>query len=194
MLPCSRTAFSFFVLAGLATACGKTSYSDAGSPAPRRAPPAVASDPGYSYRDESAAPTTAPAPAAARAEAAKSGDGAFQPTPSPKDDRPGLGTAWGEARQSRGSSAPFERQDWDQPLTTTSFFYNDESGVRAMLGSSFWERRTSGVSAARGAITVRVVDDRGAPLPTFSAGLRAARITQAVLESSRSSTWVDVAP
>jgi predicted dehydrogenase len=31
-------------------------------------------------------------------------------------------------------------------------------------------------------------------LPTFADGLRAARLTQAVLESSRSSTWVDVAP
>jgi predicted dehydrogenase len=31
-------------------------------------------------------------------------------------------------------------------------------------------------------------------LPTFADGLRAARITQAVLDSSRSSTWVDVAP
>jgi predicted dehydrogenase len=31
-------------------------------------------------------------------------------------------------------------------------------------------------------------------LPTFADGLRAARLTQAVLDSSRSSTWVDVAP
>jgi hypothetical protein len=70
------------------------------------------------------------------------------------------------------SSAPFERQDWNTPLTTTSFFYNDEAGVRAMLGSGYWDRRADGVSAARGAITIRVVDDRGAPLPTFSTGGR----------------------
>ncbi|SFF87288.1 Gfo/Idh/MocA family protein [Blastococcus tunisiensis] len=39
-----------------------------------------------------------------------------------------------------------------------------------------------------------VAGDRPDGLPTFDDGLRAARITQAVLESSRSSTWVDVAP
>jgi hypothetical protein len=68
------------------------------------------------------------------------------------------------------SSAPFERQDWNSPLTTSSFFYNDETGVRAMLGSGYWDRRTDGVSAARGAITIRVIDESGSPLPTFSAG------------------------
>ena len=31
-------------------------------------------------------------------------------------------------------------------------------------------------------------------LPTFTDGLRAARITRAVLESSRRSQWVEVAP
>jgi hypothetical protein len=92
--------------------------------------------------------------------------------PMPKEDRPGLGTEWGETRESRISATPFERQDFSTPVSTSSFFYNDESGVRAMLGAGFWERRTDGVSAARGAITIRIVDDGGAPLPTFSSGGR----------------------
>jgi hypothetical protein len=161
----------------VATACGKASspayHSDArtSSPGPGSAP--VAASP-YSaesgaYSDKSA---PAPAPAAARGEAATSGDGAYQPTPAPKEDRPGLGTEWGETRQSRVSSAPFERADADRPLSATSFFYNDESGVRAALGAGFWDRRSPGVSAARGALTVRIVDESGAPLPTFSAGGR----------------------
>lgn len=128
----------------------------ASSPRAPAAPPAF---------ESSQAPAKSAAPAA-RAEAGGSADGAYRPAP--KDDRPGLGTEWGETRESRVSSAPFERQDSGTPLTTSSFFYNDEPGVRAALGSSFWERRTDGVSAARGAITIRIVDDGGAPLPTFA--------------------------
>jgi hypothetical protein len=119
--------------------------------------------------DKSAAP--APPPAAARSEAAGASADAYEPTPTPQE-RPGLGTEWGETRSSRVSSAPFERQDEDTPVSTSSFFYNDEAGVRAALGSGYWDRRSDGISAARGAITIRVVDDRGAPLPTFSAGGR----------------------
>lgn len=155
----------------VATACGKASSpaysSDArtSSPSPGHAPLAES----QAYSDKSA---PAPAPPAARGETAASADGAYQPTPAPKEERPGLGTEWGETRQSRVSSAPFERADGDRPLSATSFFYNDESGVRAALGAGFWERRSPGVSAAGGALTVRVVDDNGTPLPMFSAGGR----------------------
>jgi hypothetical protein len=133
----------------------------AGHPVPTAAAPESRADTG---------PSSPPA-SASRGASASSGE-AYEPAPAPKDDRPGLGTEWGETRQSRVSSAPFERADGDRPLSATSFFYNDESGVRAALGSTYWERRTDGVSAARGAVTVRVVDDNGAPLPTFSSGGR----------------------
>lgn len=148
----------------IATACGNRTSSQPGWSSPHGARvPSAAPESRYSAQDR-AAPE---APAAARGET--SADGAFEPTPAPKQERPGLGTEWGETRQSRISSSPFERQDFSRPLTTTSFFYNDESGLRAQLGSSFWAQRRDGISAARGAITVRVVDDDGAPLPTFSA-------------------------
>jgi hypothetical protein len=170
-----RTVLPLLALAAFAaTACGKATHESV------RSPDARGSSPNNTY----AAPTTTPgaegyapadkaAAAAPRGEAAEaSADGAYRPAPTPQEERPGLGTEWGEARQSRVSSAPFERQDFSTPLTTTSFFYNDESGVRAMLGSAYWDRRSDGISAARGAITIRVVDDHGAPLPTFSAGGR----------------------
>ena len=174
-----RTVLPFLALAALAaTACGTATHEAA------RSPDARGSEPNNAY----AAPTTTPGaqgyapadkaaaapPAAARGEGAEaSADGAYRPTPTPQEEeRPGLGTEWGETRQSRVSSAPFERQDFNTPLTTTSFFYNDESGVRAMLGSGYWDRRSDGISAARGAVTIRVVDDHGAALPTFSAGGR----------------------
>ena len=178
IVPFPRTVLPFLALTALAaTACGtKTAQEPAYSPqshgsAPRAGAAAPASAPASEYApsDKSAA---AP-PAAARGEASGAeADGAYRPTPTPEKERPGLGTEWGETRESRVSSAPFERQDFSTPLSTASFAYNDESGVRAMLGSGYWDRRTDGISAARGAITIRVVDDRGAPLPTFAAGGR----------------------
>lgn len=176
-----RTVLPLFALTALfATACGRDGKSSAESPvatageprgaftspgAPTDAPLAAQAEESYRRADKSAAP-----PAAARGEAAAANDGAYRPAPEP--ERPGLGTEWGETRDSRVSSAPFERQDFSTPLSTASFFYNDESGVRAMLGSGYWERRTDGISTARSAINIRVVDDRGAPLPTFAAGGR----------------------
>jgi hypothetical protein len=177
-----RSVLPFLALSALAaTACGTATHETAHTPDSRVA---NAPEPGGAYASPTSAPAAAegyapvdksasPAPpAAARGEASASADGAYRPQPKPQEERPGLGTEWGETRQSRVSSAPFERQDWTTPLTTTSFFYNDEAGVRAMLGSGYWDRRTDGISAARGAITIRVVDAGGAPLPTFSAGAR----------------------
>jgi len=130
----------------------------------------------YSDSRSSAAPAT-PAPAAgARNKAAARGseaagaaaDSAYQPAP--EKTRPGLGTEWGETRESRVSSAPFERESWSTPVSVTSFFYNDETGVRAMLGSEqvHSERRADGVLSGRGAISIRLIDSSGAPLPSFA--------------------------
>ncbi|HEX2869594.1 MAG TPA: hypothetical protein VHP33_00025 [Polyangiaceae bacterium] len=178
----SCTALPLLTLTALlGSACSRASAPDASharephGPAPAHASPTsapgdVARSEGYSSAEKSA--SAPPAPAAAR-DSGGSADGAFRPSPAPpREERPGLGTEWGETRDSRVSSAPFERQDYSTPLSTASFFYNDESGVRAMLGSSYWDRRTDGISTARGAITIRVVDDSGSPLPTFSAGGR----------------------
>ncbi len=175
IVPFPRSVLPFLASTALfATACGNTTHgtphtAESQSAAPHgalTAPPATApADEGYALSDKSAA---AP-PSAARSEAAgASADRAYEPAP--EKERPGLGTEFGETRQSRVSSAPFERQDWDRPLSISSFFYNDESGVRAMLGSGYWDRRTDGISAARGAITIRVVDESGVPLPTFATG------------------------
>src|SRR6187402_1039406 len=64
----------------------------------------------YSASAEPSAPAdkaAAPPTAAPRSESAgASADRAYQPVPEP--ERPGLGTEWGETRESRVSSAPFE--------------------------------------------------------------------------------------
>ena len=185
IVPFPRTVLPLLALTALvATACGGEVHGSAHTPdaqasmphgayaSPTTAPAAEESSATADKSDAGSRPAGAP-PAAARGEAAgASADGAYQPTPAPEKERPGLGTEWGESRDSRVSSAPFERQDYSTPFSTASFSYNDESGVRAMLGTGYWDRRTDGVSTARGAITIRVVDDRGAALPTFAAGGR----------------------
>lgn len=153
-----------------ATACGGSMHE-----APHTAGSAPASrgtlaEKGQASSGRAAPAAESPAPPAAspRSESAgASADRAYQPAAEP--ERPGLGTEWGETRESRVSSARFERQDWSTPLSSSSFFYNDESGVRATLGSDYWHRRTDGISAARGAITIRLVDASGSALPTFAA-------------------------
>jgi hypothetical protein len=158
--------------ASLVAGCGHASSPDApqSAAAPAASPRGGYAGPATSSYEGRAEKSATPPPAAAESEASGSADRAYEPAP--KQERPGLGTEWGETRDSRVSSAPFEREDESKPLSTSSFFYNDEAGVRAMLGSGYWDRRTDGISAARGAITIRVVDDRGAPLPTFASGGR----------------------
>lgn len=179
IVPFPRTTLPLLALTALvSTACGVPVHGSAESPNARAATAPSPMAPPDAEQSYAAADKSAPAPAGAPAAAgpargeAAAADGAYQPTPAPEKERPGLGTEWGETRDSRVSSAPFERQDYSTPFSTASCFYNDESGVRAMLGSGYWERRTEGVSTARGAITIRVVNDRGEPLPTFAAGGR----------------------
>lgn len=188
--PFPRTTLPLLALTALvATACGGAVHGSAQSP-DARATASHRGDVSAPAHGGYASPTTAPAaeesyatadksgiaPASAspapRGEAAASAEGAYEPAPAPERERPGLGTEWGETRDSRVSSAPFARQDYSTPFSTASFFYNDESGVRAMLGAGYWDRRADGVSTARGALTIRIVDDLGAPLPTFAAGGR----------------------
>ena len=49
-------------------------------------------------------------------------------------DRPGLGTKWGEKRRSPISVMDFRRADPRRPLAIGAIYYNDEAGIRAMVG------------------------------------------------------------
>lgn len=53
-------------------------------------------------------------------------------------DRPGLGTKWGETRQSRVDIVQFERADRLHPIASARIYYNDEVGIRAMAGTASW--------------------------------------------------------
>lgn len=50
------------------------------------------------------------------------------------EQRPGLGTTWGETRSSEVESVSFNRQDRSSPDVTATIFYNDQPGIERMIG------------------------------------------------------------
>lgn len=161
-------------------ACARTSASSEA----RNAPTAGSLDDNESSRGaytSSPANAEPPAPPAseARAEsAARAGAAApraalpsapFQPPAEKKaEDRPGLGTTWGETRESYVASARFERADGSRPFALVALNYNDEAGIQAMarrMGNSYASFDGSGVEALQGALSVRLLDEHGLPLP-----------------------------
>lgn len=91
----------------------------------------------------------------------------------PPEDRPGLGTQWGETRGSRINMVSFERADRASPFATAALFYNDEEGARAMTASSGFRRTAGGsFSLASGLVSVGLRDEGGRFLTGFVAGGR----------------------
>jgi len=151
----------------LASACGGSGrYGEpASSPgyAAKSAPgEAPAAEQGYSGAADSEAPASA-APASA-------GEGAFEARKeAAAPERPGLGTEWGENRESRVSTAPFFRESPDRPFDVVKMFYNDADGVRAMARrAGISDFRDGSGHATRGAVTVRLLDSSGRSLEGFS--------------------------
>jgi hypothetical protein len=90
----------------------------------------------------------------------------------PPQDRPGLGTKWGETRTSRVASATFERAS-SQPLALAAINYNDATGVRAMAGAMEWRRGWPLLQRPAGSlISVGLRDQSGNFLPGLSVGDR----------------------
>jgi hypothetical protein len=112
-------------------------------PMPAAPPSTTSAGPSRESRAESAPPATTPAPR----------------------DRPGLGTEWGETRESRVRDVTFTRADDDRPFAIAAMHYNDRAGVDALAryhhsnGPSFRE-----YSARGGAITISVRNGSGTPL------------------------------
>ncbi|HET9930914.1 MAG TPA: hypothetical protein VFQ35_09515, partial [Polyangiaceae bacterium] len=154
---------SLLALTVLASACAQSSPERSGAlearpksyatePLPAPAPPMA------DYSAGSGAPAAAaPKAPTARAEAKAGRD--YEAESRAADERPGLGTSWGETRESHVSSAPFERRDGDQPFTVSSISYNDAAGVRAMTrGASLGAAPRDGVEVAGGALRIRFLD------------------------------------
>jgi hypothetical protein len=92
---------------------------------------------------------------------------ACAPMAAGRSERAGLGTRWGETRESYVSLVSFERDEPDRPIAIALLHYDDPDGVRALA-------REPPVlpGDAPGALHVRLVDDRGFTLPTFWDGGR----------------------
>ena len=90
-----------------------------------------------------------------------------------REERPGLGTVWGETRASRVSTTAFLREDAGTPFEVARIFYDDASGVRAMLRrSGLGSLRDDSFEIAGGALSVRLLDSSGRPLRGASTGGR----------------------
>jgi hypothetical protein len=90
----------------------------------------------------------------------------------PPQDRPGLGTKWGETRTSRVASAAFERAS-NRPVAVAAINYNDATGVRALAGAMDWRRGWPLLqSPAASLISVGLRDQSGNFLPGLSVGDR----------------------
>lgn len=145
------------VAAGCAGGGAKQSAGEARSPEP-------ASAPAGGYGAGAPAAEAAPSPAMGGEAESKAADVA-------KAERPGLGTEWGENRESRVSTSAFFRERPDQPFDVVKMFYNDAEGVRAMARrAGVSDFRDSSGRSTRGALTVRLLDGSGRPLEGFSTG------------------------
>lgn len=141
---------------------GSGSYDAKSSPAPEPSTAGYAPQPGY------------PAPPPPAAESAPGGAAqgdtwtAQQPAP---ENRPGLGTEWGETRESRIREVSFFRADPERPFAVADLFYNDWQGVQA-LAAFHGGPRFRDIPAAGGAITVSIRNAYGEPLEAMHVGDR----------------------
>jgi hypothetical protein len=130
------------------------------------APPA--SQPGGSWGDS---PPPPPPPSVTAEASAPSGGHWSTPEPAPRD-RPGLGTEWGEARESHIREVSFFRNDSERPFATAALFYNDRQGVEQLAAWHGGTPRFHDIPEVNGAITVSLRDAWGEPLDAMHVGDR----------------------
>jgi hypothetical protein len=100
------------------------------------------------------------------------------PEPSARE-RPGLGTEWGETRESHVHGTSFLRADPSNPFAVVSLNYNDRGGVEALASYHGGSARFYDYTTGRGAITVSIHNSWGEPLEAVRAGDRTYVIGQA---------------
>ncbi len=171
--------FAWVLLSGfLAVGCGGgASFSGArtaAEPAASEAPPAAPADESESAQyGAQGYPGAAPAPESKASASAPPSEFGPRDRAAEAEERPGLGTTWGESRDSHVSTAPFSRENPDRPFAVAQINYNDAEGVRAMARRSGIAHFGDGAfRVAGGALTVRLLDSSGQPLDGFDAGSR----------------------
>lgn len=136
---------------------------------------------GYGYADRSSQQPAAsanpgwfdaPRPQQSAPQGSWSGaDSAGEAPPAPPSMRPGLGTEWGESLNSRITSTPFLRADSSTPFAMSSMFYNDASGIVAMVNAAGTPRATAGTfSLGGGIVTMGLRDENGRFLSGYVSG------------------------
>lgn len=117
----------------------------------------------------SAPPAPAPPPTVTAESSGSSGSHWSAPEPTPQN-RPGLGTEWGESRESHIREVSFFRGDPDRPFAVAQLFYNDRQGIEALAAWHGGTPRFHDVPAFGGAITVSVRDAWGEALDAMRVG------------------------
>jgi hypothetical protein len=88
-------------------------------------------------------------------------------------ERPGLGTEWGETRDSPLRDVAFDRASQGHPFATAELRYNDEPGVEALAGYATQRgARAHEAAAVSGAITLSVHDENGSAVDALQVGGR----------------------
>ncbi len=92
------------------------------------------------------------------------GDSSAKRSVAQPNDRPGLGTTWGETRYSSVTEVRFER-DSESPSYTATMHYNDPRGASALAGGSSYSRSaTMGLGSA---LTMSIRDEYGNALSAY---------------------------
>ncbi len=154
--------------------------------------PATQAEPGSFDQAPAAPPPRAPAPprnSTAKPSAPSGGSGASASRTEPKADaaqrtpapeqRPGLGTEWGETRVSKVHDVTFVR-DSSRPFAIAMMNYNDRKGVDALVAAQ-GSRRDSfrSIPTTGGAVNIAIRDANGEALEAVRVGDRMFVIGQA---------------
>jgi hypothetical protein len=135
--------------------------------------------PAASYAPAAPAPFQGEAPMAPQGSSAgRSFRSADRPREeAPRQERPGLGTEWGETRVSTISHVSFERADWSSPFAALALSYNDQQGANAL--ASTHRSFANSFAVAGGLVSVELRDGSGSPLRGFVSGGRSTVIGEA---------------
>ena len=124
-----------------------------------------------SYHSGSSHPASAQESSAPSSASADTGHAGVDVAPQPEPDRPGLGTEFGEQRESVVSHTSFERQSLS-PEALLALHYNSANGVEAAMRSHGADFATARGFLGGGDVTVTVVNERGSALRGGQAGGR----------------------
>lgn len=87
-----------------------------------------------------------------------------------RNERPGLGTGWGERRDSQVEPTYFVRSSRTRPLSVSKTFYNDENGAKAMLVGRVFHKARGSITIGSGLIGLALQDASGNNLPSYQSG------------------------